>query len=440
MGFVMRHNENLLFRRTAARFALGLTAASLLSGFAHAASCVALFSDVFDFNGQNGQAPGSTALVVDSKGNLYGATPSGGAYLGGVVFKLTPPTGSATTWTETVLWSFNPGGRGGSYPNNGLLIGANGVLYGMTSNGGAYGNGAVFQLTPPAAANGSWTETVLYNFGVGSKDSSSPNGNTLVQGPNGVLYGAAQAGGSHGDGTVFQLTPPGANCTPIAGNAWCEKILHSFGNGASDGVTPSGALALDPSGNLYGTTSAGGSNIADTGTVFKLSPPTEAGGAWKESILRNFQISDGAFPAGGVVIDSYGNLYGTTNFFGGNGSGTVFELSPPASSGGAWSETTLYNFPLGASSTTAVTIGPKGVLYGTTQGAGFVAGTVFSLAPPANLGGAWTPTLLSTFETSGPNIASISAAALVESSGKVFGTSSFGGANGNGFVWEFQIP
>jgi uncharacterized repeat protein (TIGR03803 family) len=178
----------------------------------------------------------------------------------------------------------------------------------------------------------------------------------------------------YGKGTVFELAPK-------LGGGWTEKVLHVFGNG-SDGQLPSGSLVLDSAGNLYGTTTSGGAHLA--GTVFELSP--RANGAWIEKILHNFNNNG---PDGydtflsGVILDSSGNLYGTTAFGGTHGLGTVFELSPQ--SGGGWTERILHNFNNdGADGTepiSGLTLDSAGNLYGTTSAAagGTPNGTVFEL-------------------------------------------------------------
>jgi uncharacterized repeat protein (TIGR03803 family) len=213
----------------------------------------------------------------------------------------------------------------------------------------------------------------------------------VVIGSGGVLYGTTLNGGSGpctgasepGCGVVFSLTP----------GAWKETVLHEF-IGGSDGVQPFGPVVIGTGGVLYGTTLSGGT--ANAGTVFSLAPPTSPGGAWAETVLHTFTGGfaggDGADPNAGVVIGSGRVLYGTTEW-GGNPTctltfacGTVFSLTPPASPGGAWTETVLHEFigekdgdePIGP-----VVIGKSGVLYGTTFGVGGASswGTVFSLRP-----------------------------------------------------------
>ena len=281
---------------------------------------------------------------MDSSGNLYGMTNSGGAYGKsqggyGTVFKLTAPSKNRGKWTESILWSFG-NGNDGQNPFAGLIMDDSGNLYGTTAGGGAYGksqggDGTVFKLTPPSKNRGKWTESILWNFGNGA------DGNLLLAGlimdKSGSLYGTTACGGAYGKpkggyGTVFQLTPPSA-----IGGSWTESILWNFGNG-NDGNTPYAGLIMDDSGNLYGTTGigtqtfncgGGGGGTYGLGTAFELTPPSTSGGNWTESILWDFgNGTDGAQPSAGLIPDSSGNLYGTTSGGGtaGLGQGTVFEI------------------------------------------------------------------------------------------------------------------
>jgi uncharacterized repeat protein (TIGR03803 family) len=158
---------------------------------------------------------------------------------------------------ETVLHSFATGSTpDGANPEAALVIGENGVLYGTTSTGGDTGNGTVFQLAPPAAAGGAWTETVLHNFT--GADGSGPQATLLIDN-RGSLFGTTVSGGAAGDGTVFVLNPPAS-----AGATWTENVLHSF-TGRGDGANPFGPVIL-VNGLLYGTTNSG------YGTIFDLKP------------------------------------------------------------------------------------------------------------------------------------------------------------------------
>jgi uncharacterized repeat protein (TIGR03803 family) len=270
-----------------------------------------------DEDGPNGYHPYG-GLAMDAAGNLYGTTLYGGTYggtegFGGVVFELSP-SGSGN-WTEQLLWSFGLEGDG-TFPQCTPVFDKAGNLYGTTLSGsGSSAGGIVFELSPGASG---WTERIIFQFDV---DDDPQTGNApqagVVFDANGNLYGTTGYGGPYFRGDVFELSPSG-------GGTWTETILHTFGYG--DGNTPDAGVILDASGNVYGTTFSGGQGGA--GTVYELSPA--AGGLWTETILHDFRttVSDGNFPETGLVMDSHGNLYGTTADGGHGGDGTVFEVTP----------------------------------------------------------------------------------------------------------------
>ena len=336
-----------------------------------------------DFSGGSDGSDPFADLLMDSSGNLYGTTLYGGSALYGIVFELVYNS-SNSSYTERVLHSFGPIGTGGGvYPNGGLIMDSSGNLYGTTSAGGPLGCGVVFELSPPATSGGSWTEQTLYEFTGGTSDGKSPNGG-LIMDSSGNLYGTTVIGGP-ANGTVFEVSPPATS-----GGSWTENVLYSFKGVPSDGNFPVAGLIMDSSGNLYGTTRDGGASPtcvnAGCGTVFELSPPATSGGNWTENLLHSFSIFDGAGPSAGLIMDSSGNLYGTTEVGGSGGVGTVFEVSPPATMGGSWTENVLYSFkgvptdgyrPVGGLIT-----GSSGNLYGTTTSGGSIGGgTVFGIAP-----------------------------------------------------------
>jgi len=276
-------------------------------------------------------------LVFDSAGNLYGATIFGGGkgttcdefyQYCGAVFKLSPPKTKGGKWTEKVLHGF-ASGTDGANPNGGLVLNNKGAIYGTTYAGGIEGGecgsggcGTAFKLVPLGTKDGSWTEKILYRFNV--QDGATPAAG-VVFGGNGDLYGTAYAGGTNGNGAVFDLAPPKGGRGP-----WKETVLHRF-SGGNDGENPTAGLTSDTSGNLYGMTEYG-NNFS--GTVFRLKPPSRKGGAWTLSILYDFTGSpDGAQPAASLIFDKHGNFYSTTTK-GGTGTcsfyacGTVFEVSP----------------------------------------------------------------------------------------------------------------
>ena len=252
-------------------------------------------------------------VILDTAGNLYGTTVYGGSYGYGTVFELTPTTGGG--WTEQVLHSFNLNGMDGVYPFAGLIFDGAGNLYGTTNDGGSYGYGTVFELTP--TTGGGWTEQVLHSFTLTGMDGGYPYAG-LIFDTAGNLYGTT-TGTSGNAGTVFELTP-------TAGGGWTEQVLYTFcsQNGCTDGGDPFAGLIFDAAGNLYGTTKYGGTYGG--GTAFELTPT--AGGNWTEQVLHSFgNGTDGFWPySGSLIFDPAGNLYGTTDAGGTYTWGTVFEI------------------------------------------------------------------------------------------------------------------
>jgi uncharacterized repeat protein (TIGR03803 family) len=324
--------------------ALLIAAVFLLPSFSFAQR----YSVIYNFEIASGPSSPAGNLVFDSKGNLYGVASAGGANVNlncllgcGVVYRLSP--NGDGSWNETDLYDFcsdlvDSQCADGQSPSAGLVIDSKGNLYGTTAGGGVVPNcmygklngcGTVFELSPPSTTEGAWTETVLYNF---------------------------------------CKLPSGGVC--------------------KDGVGLFAQLALDSSGNLYGTTSDGGtgqrnSTTAYGGTVFLLSHQS---GVWEHTVLYNFcslgqgsDCPDGSLPVAGVTLDSSGNLYGTTVFGGSADEGTVYKLSKGVN--GA-TETVLYNFtsypayPQGT-----VSLDPTSShLYSTVSGGGTNNGAAFQLS------------------------------------------------------------
>jgi uncharacterized repeat protein (TIGR03803 family) len=317
------------------------------------------------------------ALVFDGQGNAYGTTlyGGGGGCPGGcgIVFKLTPT--QSGEWTETIIHLFDPNVGDNGQVDSRLTLDEDGNLYGVGSADGSY----VFELSPNPNG-GAWTETILHQFGSACLSESSAGGcnalGHLLLDSAGNLYGTTTAGGGpKGCGTVYELSPE-------KNGSWKESVLHVFkqgkshcASGSTDGQYPDGGLIMDSAGNLYGTTFYGGDD--DTGTVFRLTPTGH--GKWKETILYTFLAIEnpaaGANPYAGLVIDQAGNLYGTT--LGGGTTqtqdGVVFELSPTEK--GEWTETVIHNFPTpryvdGEQPYTGVLMDSSGNLYGATYGGG----------------------------------------------------------------------
>ncbi len=299
-------------------------------------------------------------------------------------------------------------------------------------------------------------ETTLWNFG-GAGDGWGPRGGTLLRDSSGNLYGTTALGGVHdgpsklGDGTVFKLTPPST-----AGGPWTEAVLWSFGHG-SDGIEPLSNVIMDASGNLYGTTLIGGaepSGLPGGGTVFELMPPSASGASWTESVLCTFSGGPvGRYPEGGLVMDPKGNLYGTT-FKGGlynsaPNSGTVFRLAPPSNSGGTWTESVLWSFGNGIDGSApeaGLLMDRKGNFYGTTtSGGAYGEGTVFELTRPTG-GQKWTESVLWSFG-SGIDGAFPTADLIMDRNGNLYSTTLYGGVYGGvyggyrgGTVFELSPP
>ncbi len=197
---------------------------------------------------------------------------------------LTPPGAAQTNFTK--LYTF------GNLPDaeapGGLVVGPDGVFYGVSAGGGSFGDGSVFELQPPTGLGAAWTETILYSFTGENGDgiAGSPT-TTPVFGPNGAIYGTTAFGGTSGAGTVFELQPPAA-----PGGAWTEAVLCSF---PGDGQGTPIALVAGEDGTLYGATWFGGGY--GQGMAFALTPPGTTGGTWTESVLYNFTGTvDGANP------------------------------------------------------------------------------------------------------------------------------------------------
>jgi len=262
--------------------------------------------------GRDGSGP-FAGLILDSLGNLYSTTVSGGAYQRGTVFELSP--GSGGTWVEHVLYDFTGGDNGGS-PYSPVILDPKGNLYGTTLDGGRDDVGVVFKLTP---AKGTWTISMLHTF-TGGHDGGAPGLGSLTMDTAGNLWGTTAAGGVFGYGTAFRLSQ--------SAGKWTETVIHSFTN--ADGAEPYGGLIFDARGNLYGATAQGGSlklcSGNGCGVVFKLVP--NSNGGWRETVLHRFVDNPGADPFASLVFDSAGNLYGTTFGDGTTTFGSVFEITP----------------------------------------------------------------------------------------------------------------
>jgi uncharacterized repeat protein (TIGR03803 family) len=320
-------------------------------------------------------------------------------------------------------------------PPSALIADTAGNLYGVTKfdklsgadNCGQYGcGGVVFKLT--RGSGGKWSYSVIHLFQ--GHDGSQPTG-SLIFDSSGNLYGTTVDGGAHNYGTVFELSP--------SAGKWKETVLYSFAGHPTDLDTPLGALTFDASGNLYGTASNEATN--SPGGVFELKP---SGNRWQETVLYSFTGgSDGSNPyTSNVVLDSAGNLYGTTLFGGAYGTGVMYELTL---SGGSWTETVLYNFTGGAdggSPASGVIFDTAGNLFGTTVNGGIGTcgggcGTVFEFVPSM---GKWTQSVLYRFNNpQHRNDGQWPFAPLAfDSAGNLYGATYQGGYYGNGMAFRLS--
>lgn len=399
------------------------------------------FKTIYQFTGIDA-APGD--LVSDRNGGFFGATQGGGnlacysPYGCGTVYHLNPPATPGAAWTQETIHSFAGYPDDGQLPFGPLVAGTTGTVYGVTQFGGNLGCGTVYSLRAPAELGGAWTETILYNF-TGDSDGSHPV--DLIAGPDGVLYGTTLYGGGdlecgedQGCGAIFSLTQPAA-----PGGSWTISVLYNFeGTYFEAGAT---SVILGPNQVLYGTTPSGviPCEMDLCGSVFSLTPPVAPGGPWIQTVLHAFVggNGDGSSPNASLVLGTNGTLYGTTYEGEGQpcgdqrGCGTVFELTPPVSPGGDWTETLIFTFPPSPAPNapqSGVILGGDGTLYGLTPIGGiagcqddFGCGAVFALRPPALPGGTWTETLLHRF-TGGADGAEPYGNLVMGKDGALFGT------------------
>jgi uncharacterized repeat protein (TIGR03803 family) len=389
--------------RSAAFFLFTLACLSLLSQPALSQTYKVIHN--FTGVGNDGATPYG-GPILDSSGNLYGTTYLGGSTGNGSVYKMSP---NGSSWTYSSLYSFK-GITDGSGPAFGSLAMAGGrALFGTTEGGGTFGTAFAICSCPSR-------EVQIHDFGTGT-DGAQPIA-SVVMDSKGDLYGTTSLGGVYQNGTVFQAIR--------SGQTWAESVIYNF-TGGDDGASPPAGVTLDANGNLFGTSSFGGTN--GVGVVYELSSSRSG---WTQTVLYNFQgLDDGQNPVGGVILDKAGNLYGTTFSGGINGGGTVYKLSPSAS---GWTLTTLYSFT-GAfgGPYNKLTFDAKGNLYGATNSDGpFNLGSVFKLSP-AN--GNWTYTDL--YDFSGGSEGGLPYGSVaVDAEGDVFGTAVVGGSDNQGVVFE----
>jgi len=321
--------------------------------------------------------------------------------------------------TETALYSF-AGGNDGGFPQGGLVANAKGTMFGVTTSDGADHSGVIFEVTKKGV------ETPIYTF-TGGSDGGDPQAGLMIDSA-GNLYGTTYMGGDteapNGYGTVFELSP-GKKRT------WDFNVLWTF-SGGDDGGWPSGRLTMDANGNVYGTTTEGGTGVV--GTVFELSPPANGNSGWTETILYNFTgNNDGGEPMGNVLLGSDGNIYGTTAGYGADNYGVVYKLTP---GNGGWSQSVIHAFEGdtdGGAPRDGLIQDGNGTLYGTTAGFANSYGTVFS----TNTDGSDYAVLYNVtgcqycYSGNGPW-----QTVSMDSSGNLYGTTYADGTNNNGEVFK----
>ena len=338
----------------------------------------------------------------------------------------------ATAQTEKVLFNFGLFSGTGYYTYAGVVRDSAGNLYGTTIGGGTHLQGTVYELSPNGS--GGYVETILHNFQrYDSTDGWRPVADVVLD-ASGNIYGTTSYGGTHNAGMVFELTPAG-------GGQWTETVLHNFA--VTDGAG-AGALTMDAAGNLYGITGGGGKYAF--GVVFEL---TRVNGGWVEKTLHDFNPhkGDGYYPQASLTLDAQGNLYGTTSSchcFSYSNDGIVFELKHAG--GGEWTEEILHSFVndgvQGFNLQAGVIFDSAGNLYGATAEGGTArnnycpsgCGTIFQLSPQTD--GSWSQTTLHTFQNNNWDGSSPVATLAFDVAGNIYGTTGGGGAYNQGTVFK----
>jgi uncharacterized repeat protein (TIGR03803 family) len=360
------------------------------------------------------------SLVRDTSGNLYGTTYSGGSKNNGTVFEVSPATGG--TWTERILYNF-AGGNDGANPTAGLALDQEGNLYGAAVYGGnkacSGGCGTVFRLHP--VPNGTWQFSVVHQFK--GYDGAYPNQSLTFDGLGGI-YGATKNGGTYSYGVIYQLFRPTRNTYEF-------DVLHDFTGGA-DGSYPA-SPTITVGGFIYGVTFGGGK--FGKGTAFELLPTLH--GPWYSRVIYTFKGLDGANPESPLNSNYSAGFYGLTYAGGAYGFGTAYELAYAAGTG--WTENVIYSFTGladGANPNGPIVSGGSSSLYGTTTQGNNSSGSVFELSP--NTSGSWTETTIESFMGMNGGGIGPQNGVVTDNSGNLFGVTQYGGAYGNGTVYEIS--
>jgi len=336
-----------------------------------------------------------------------------------------PAAQAGAAWKYTVLHTFH--GRDGSTLTSGVAVDASGNVFGTSQEGGKTGynggDGTVFELYPPGVGSTRWGMS-LHRFN--SRDGSTPIGGVTLDRA-GNLYGTTVYGGKFGGGNVFTLAQSG-----VRTKHWDASVIHTW----PSLCWSTGEMIFDASGDLYGACAVGGD-------IFRLTPPSGEKSFWHSTTLQNFGSSE---PNGNLVLDGSGNLYGTVALDGSYGDGTVVELSPPAAGKKQWSNTVLFNFNglNGERPEAGLISDPAGNLYGTTFFGGSSGaldegnGVVFELSPPVSGQTAWTETVLHEF--GGHDGAHTYGGVVRDASGNLYGNTNIGGTDNEGTIFELTPP
>ncbi len=364
-------------------------------------------------NGSDGGFPRSP-LLINAKGNLYGLASSGGANcFCGVAYQLV--RGANGNWTQNILYNFGSSSdlSDGADPSGPLTPDGKGNLYGTAIFSGSASRGLVFKLSP--SANGSWTESVLYSF-TGGNDGEEPSFGVVFD-QAGNLYGET-TGGEYGFGVIFELSPN-------ANGTWTEKTIYSM-RGEDDGAFLYAPLVIDQAGNLYGVAMSEGPR--DFGSIFELVKGSN--GHWTEKTIHAFTGGAGGYSPTAISMDANGNLFG--------GAGSVaFELSP--ASDGTWTFTSIHNFQGGSDGmfpNAAMIMDSHGNIFGSTSTGGHHEGTVFELSPASD--GTWTEKVLHRFSANGVDGVAPTTALVLDSHDNLFGVTASGGSSNAGVVYEIK--
>jgi uncharacterized repeat protein (TIGR03803 family) len=382
-----------------------------LVGTAVVASATEKETVLYQFNRKAGGYGPQGPEVMDTQGNIYGVASEGGVsgQCCGAIYELSPQTGGG--YSYSTIYTFTGIGPD-LFPTGTLTMDAAGNLYGTTAGG----YNEIYKLSPNGS--GGWSESVLYSGSASGFDFSA-----VAEDAAGNVYSVEAIGGANNKGFVLELSP--------SGETWTFQDIFDFdgvhGSGGNGGFIVGGLIA-DAAGNLYGTMPQGGTSTNCTngcGVVFELKPD---GDLWVEKVLENFNGTNGSVPATTLSIDGSGNLYGTTTTGGSKGSGLAFELTPNGS--GGWTQHVLHAFSGangdGSSPDTPLTLAGSAI-YGTTRFGGVNgSGTVFKLSLS---GGMWKESILHSF--TGLKDGAFPGGVIVDGSGNLFGEADFGGDRDN---------